>query len=80
MKIIFAFLIFCLVLFIYLHVNYHLKTSNDLEIFEVDDGSKDKLEEIFEMRQPTIFDFENDKIVQNTNRSDILNHTGLKNL
>ena len=74
MKIIFAFLIFCLVLFIYLHVNYHLKTSDDLEIFEVDDGSKDKLEEIFEMRQPTIFDFDNEKIVQTTNKTYIQNN------
>jgi len=74
MKIIFAFLIFCLVLFIYLHVNYHLKTSDDLEIFEVDDGSKDKLEEIFEMRQPTIFNFDNEKIVQTTNKTYIQNN------
>ena len=74
MKIIFAFLIFCLVLFIYLHVNYHLKTSDDLEIYEVDDGSKDKLEEIFEMRQPTIFDFDNEKIVQSTNKLYVQNN------
>jgi len=63
-----------LVLFIYLHVNYHLKTSDDLEIFEVDDGSKDKLEEIFEMRQPTIFNFDNEKIVQTTNKTYIQNN------
>ena len=29
-------LVFCIVLFIYLHVNYHLKTSDDLEVFEVE--------------------------------------------
>ena len=47
MKIIFGFIIFCLVLFIYLHIQFHLKTSNDLEMYEVEQASKEKLEEIF---------------------------------
>ena len=59
MKIIIAFLIFCIVLFIYLHVQFHLKTSNDLEIYEVDDASKDKLENVCNLRQPTIINYSN---------------------
>ena len=43
MKLIIGFFIFCLVLFIYLHIQFHLKTSEDLEIYEIDDASKDKL-------------------------------------
>ena len=57
-KILITFFVFCLVLFLYLHVYYHLKTSDDLEVYEIDDCSKDKLEEICELRQPIIFDFD----------------------
>jgi len=75
MKILFAFFIFCIVLFIYLHVQFHLKTSNDLEVYEIDDPSKDKLEEICDIRQPVIFDFEeSQKIIETTNKDFLLNH------
>ena len=69
MKIIIGFFIFCLVLFIYLHIQFHLKTSNDLEMYEVDEFSKEKLEEILDVRQPVLFDFDNRKIVENTNQT-----------
>jgi hypothetical protein len=74
MKIIIGFFIFCLVLFIYLHIQFHLKTSNDLEIYEVDECSKEKLEEICDYRQPVIFDIENKKIVEMTNQHFIQDH------
>ena len=74
MKIIIGFFIFCIVLFIYLHVQFHFKTSNDLEMYEVDDCSKEKLEEILDIRQPVLFDFENNKIVETTNQQFIKNH------
>ena len=64
MKYITSFIIFCLILFIYLHVQFQLKTSDDLEIYEVDDTSKDKLEEICDLRQPVLFDFKNEQIIQ----------------
>jgi len=67
MKIIIGFFIFCLVLFLYLHIQFHLKTSNDLEIFEVDDPSKDKLEEICDLRQPLIFNYVNEQILNASN-------------
>ena len=73
MKIIFGFLIFCLVLFIYLHIQFHLKTSNDLEMYEMDQASKEKLEEICDVRQPILFDFDNSKIIETTNINYILN-------
>jgi hypothetical protein len=41
-----------------LHVQFQLRTSDDLEIYELDDASKDKLEDICDLRQPVIFDFE----------------------
>ena len=74
MKIIFGLFIFCLVLFIYLHIQFHLKTSNDLEMYEVEQASKDKLEEICDIRQPVLFDFDNIKIMNTSNRNYILDN------
>jgi hypothetical protein len=74
LKIFIAFFIFCLVLFIYLHIQFHLKTGNDLEVYELDQASKDKLDEICDLRQPVIFDFDNDKILQSVNKSYITNN------
>jgi len=34
--------IFCIVLFLYLHIIFHLKTSNDLEVYTIESPSKDK--------------------------------------
>ena len=62
-----TFFIFCLVLFLYLHIYYQLKTSNDLEIYTVENPSKDKLEEICNLRQPVIFDFNNENIKETCN-------------
>jgi len=74
MKIIIGLFIFCLVLFLYLHIQFHLKTSNDLEMYEVEQASKDKLEEICDIRQPVLFDFDNQKIIDSTNKDYILNN------
>lgn len=74
MKIMISFFIFCVVLFIYLHVQFHLKKGEDLEMYEVDQPSKDKLEEICDLRQPVLFDFDSDKIIQTTNRDFISSH------
>ena len=62
--------IFCLVLFFYLHIQFHLKTSDDLEIYEIEQASKTKMEEICDLRQPVLFDCdeEGDKIIQTTNK------------
>jgi len=54
-----AIFIFCVVLFFYLHIYFHLKTSDDLEVYEVYCPSKEKLEEICDLRQPVIFDYTN---------------------
>jgi len=66
MKAIFGFFIFCLVLFLYLHIQFHLKTSDDLEMYEFDSESKDKFEEICNLRQPVLFSFDSEKIVKST--------------
>ena len=61
--------IFCIVLFLYLHIQFHLKTSNDLEIYTIEEPSKEKLEEICDLRQPVIIDYKVDNIIENCNLS-----------
>ena len=74
MKIIISFFIFCLVLFLYLHIQFHLKTSNDLEIYELDDASKEKFEEVCDIRQPVLFNYDDEKVIEVTNKKFILDN------
>jgi hypothetical protein len=74
MKIIIGIFIFCLVLFIYLHIQFHLKTSDDLEMYEIVQPSKDKLEEVCDLRQPVLFEFDSQKICETSNKSYIINN------
>ena len=62
-----AIFIFCIVLFLYLHIHYHLKTGEDLEVYTIERPSKEKLEEICDIRQPVIFDFKNDRLLESCN-------------
>ena len=62
-----AIFIFCVVLFLYLHVTYHLKTGEDLEVYTIERPSKEKLEEICDIRQPVVFDFYNEPLLNNCN-------------
>jgi len=76
MNLIFIILIFCIVLFLYLHVFFHLKTSEDLEVYEIDQPSKDKLEEICDLRQPVLFNYHNEGIMEFCTRENILDVYG----
>lgn len=50
------FFIFALVLFVYLHIQHHLKKTNDLETYDLDNNeTKERFEEICDFRQPTLF-------------------------
>lgn len=69
-----AILIFCIVLFLYLHIYFQLKTSNDLEVYEIEQPSKDKLEEICDLRQPVIFDYQNDSLLETCKVAAIVEH------
>ena len=73
-KIIIGFVIFCITLFCYLHIQFHLKTSDELEIYEIEQASKDKMEEICDLRQPVLFDSEDEghKIINTTSKSYLL--------
>ena len=69
-----AILIFCIVLFLYLHIYFQLKISNDLEVYEIEQPSKDKLEEICDLRQPVIFDYQNDSLLEMCKVAAIVEH------
>ena len=62
MSILLSIIIFCVVFFLYLHIYHHFKLSNDLEIYTIDGISKDKLEEICNLRQPVLFKFHNENL------------------
>lgn len=74
----FSLFIFCIILFLYLHIQFHLKTCNDLEIYEIDNVSKDKMEEICDLRQPALLDFPDvediQKIINTTNKQFLLDN------
>ena len=62
MQYLIALIIFCSVLFLYLHIYFHLKTSDDLEVYTIERPSKEKLEEICDLRQPVIFTYDNKEL------------------
>ena len=76
LDIITGFFTFCVILFLYLHIQFHLKTSDDLEIYEIEQASKDRMEEICDLRQPVLFDCDEDinKIIQTTNKTALLDN------
>lgn len=65
-------LIFCLILLIYLHIHYQINSSSDLEVFELDNLTKDKLEKVCELRQPYVFTLDTNQIIGIT-QNEIIN-------
>jgi len=53
-----TFLIFMIILFLYIHINDQYKKSEDLEIYEMDYVSNAGLQNICNVKQPTIFELQ----------------------
>lgn len=53
-----TFVIFMFVLFLYIHINNQYKTSQDLEIYELEYNGIKNLQETCDVRQPVVFNFE----------------------
>ncbi len=66
-------LIFFVILMLYLHIYYHLKVSSELEIYELDNLDKSKIEETCNLRQPIIFQLSNDKWKNVFNYNSLMN-------
>jgi len=75
-KYILSIFIFSVILFLYLHINYHLKCSNDLEVYTIESPSKETLEEICNIRQPVVFDFFNENLMTECNIENLENEYG----
>ena len=58
---------------LYLHIYYHLKVSSELEIYELDNLDKSKIEETCNLRQPIIFQLSNDKWKNVFNYNSLMN-------
>jgi hypothetical protein len=63
MNIILIFFIFVVILFLYIHILFHLKTNDDLEIYELNLFSKERLNEVCDLRQPIIFNYDIDNLL-----------------
>lgn len=48
-------------------MHFHLKTSNDLEVYTIENVSKDRLEEICNLKQPVLFDYGNENLLELAN-------------
>jgi len=53
-------LVFVIILFLYIHIFHHYKTSNDLEVYTLDDPSRDRIEEVCNIGQPFVFNLKKD--------------------
>ncbi len=72
MQILINFIIFIIVLFFYIHINFQLSTSDDLEIYEVDELTKERLEELCNIKQPILFNYYSLDLDDNLNQSSLL--------
>ena len=75
MKILLNIFMFLVVLFVYIHLVSQYKKSQDLEIYEIDYKNNLNLQEVCDMKQPFLFEFESiyPKIF------DSINYNGLEN-
>ena len=67
MKVFLTVIIFSIVLFLYIHMHFHLNTSDDLEVYTIENVSKDRLEEICNLKQPVLFDYKNENLLDTVN-------------
>jgi hypothetical protein len=72
MELVINFMIFCIVLFIYIHVYNHIKTSNYLEVYEIENLSKDKFEDIINFKQPLLLN--NGSLINNIDITYLINN------
>ena len=74
MQILINFIIFIIVLFFYIHINFHLSTSDDLEIYEADEITKDRLEELCNIKQPILFTYYSKELEDNLTITNLLDN------
>lgn len=76
MKLLLNILIFAITLFLYIHILFHLNTSNDLEIYQLNEPTKEKLEEVCDLKQPVLWEYPNEDLLKVINRKNLLDTYG----
>ena len=76
MKFLLIILIFSITLFLYIHILFHLNTSNDLEIYQLNEPNKEKLEEVCDLKQPVLWEYPNEDLLKVVNRKNLLDTYG----
>ena len=73
-----SFFIFLIILFLYIHIIHQLKTSEDLEIYEMDYGTNSQLQEVCDVKQPVLFEFQSiyPDIFENLSKEEIFSKYG----
>lgn len=61
-------IVFFTLLLLYFHLQFHWKTSNELDIAHIDIPDKDTLETIADLRQPFLFDRETNSDILNSDK------------
>ena len=73
-------LIFCIILIVYLHIRFHLKVNNDLDVFSVNEHRKERITEICNLKQPFTFNYHNPKMIELLNFNSLLKQQGKQNI
>ena len=73
-------IIFCIILIVYLHIRYHLKVNNDIDVFSVNEYKKDNINEICKLKQPFKFLFPNESLIKFTQLKNLFKNYGKNNV
>ena len=70
-------IVFLIIVFLYIHIYHHLKTSSDLEVFELEQPTKNQLEEVCDIRQPVKFRYDDPTFLEYTELPNVEEHYGV---
>ena len=56
-------IIFLFVLMIYLHIRFHLKVNNDLDVFTISDNTQERINKVCNLKQPFKFNYINKNLL-----------------
>ena len=78
MQIVLNIIIFIIILFFYIHINYQLTTSNDLEVYDItdEDLTRERMDELCSLKQPIVFKYNIDRYTTELNIEELLINYG----
>ena len=80
----YEFILLVIVIFFYVHINFHLNTNNELDVIKINKRIKKKeLDDITALKQPTVFYFNNriniEKLIKTSNETALVRQINKKN-